>query len=202
MVLHALRLKGFAGTAAVAETAGVSEAEAAEVLEAAKAEAQVIHRDGRISGWSLTPAGRQRHAALLAAELEAGGYRDLVHEGYKRFLEINGDLLGVCTDWQMRPGPDGQPAHNDHGDAEYDSKVIARLRQIDDGVQPVCSKLEGGAERFSGYGPRLSTAIDKVEAGDTDWFTKPMIDSYHTVWFELHEDLLCTLGIERSKEAH
>jgi hypothetical protein len=27
-----------------------------------------------------------------------------------------------------------------------------------------------------------------------------MIDSYHTVWFELHEDLLSTLGIERSKE--
>jgi hypothetical protein len=28
-----------------------------------------------------------------------------------------------------------------------------------------------------------------------------MIDSYHTVWFQLHEDLLNTLGIERSKEA-
>jgi hypothetical protein len=27
-----------------------------------------------------------------------------------------------------------------------------------------------------------------------------MIASYHTVWFELHEDLLCTLGIERSSE--
>ena len=27
-----------------------------------------------------------------------------------------------------------------------------------------------------------------------------MIDSYHTVWFELHEDLLATLGIERSSE--
>jgi hypothetical protein len=27
-----------------------------------------------------------------------------------------------------------------------------------------------------------------------------MIASYHTVWFELHEDLLATLGIERSSE--
>ena len=26
-----------------------------------------------------------------------------------------------------------------------------------------------------------------------------MIDSYHTVWFELHEDLLATLGIERDR---
>jgi hypothetical protein len=28
-----------------------------------------------------------------------------------------------------------------------------------------------------------------------------MIDSYHTVWFQLHEDLLNTLGIDRSTEA-
>ncbi|MDQ1375434.1 MAG: hypothetical protein QOJ09_2772, partial [Actinomycetota bacterium] len=28
----------------------------------------------------------------------------------------------------------------------------------------------------------------------------PLIDSYHTVWFELHEDLLSTLGIERGSE--
>jgi hypothetical protein len=27
-----------------------------------------------------------------------------------------------------------------------------------------------------------------------------MIDSYHTVWFELHEDLLATLGRQRSQE--
>jgi hypothetical protein len=27
-----------------------------------------------------------------------------------------------------------------------------------------------------------------------------VIDSYHTVWFELHEDLLSTLGIERASE--
>jgi hypothetical protein len=27
-----------------------------------------------------------------------------------------------------------------------------------------------------------------------------MIASYHTVWFEMHEDLLSTLGIERGSE--
>jgi hypothetical protein len=27
-----------------------------------------------------------------------------------------------------------------------------------------------------------------------------MIESYHTVWFELHEDLLATLGIQRAGE--
>ena len=43
-------------------------------------------------------------------------------------------------------------------------------------------------------------AILGVEAGDHQWFTRPLIDSYHTVWFELHEDLLSTLGKERASE--
>ena len=30
--------------------------------------------------------------------------------------------------------------------------------------------------------------------------TKPVIESYHTVWFELHEDLLVTLGLDRAAE--
>jgi hypothetical protein len=42
--------------------------------------------------------------------------------------------------------------------------------------------------------------MEQIRAGDTDWFTKPMIPSYHTVWFEMHEDLLSTLGIERGSE--
>jgi len=27
-----------------------------------------------------------------------------------------------------------------------------------------------------------------------------MVDSYHRAWFELHENLLATLGIERARE--
>jgi hypothetical protein len=39
-----------------------------------------------------------------------------------------------------------------------------------------------------------------VRAGDKEWFTGPLVDSYHTVWFELHEDLMATLGLERATE--
>ena len=42
--------------------------------------------------------------------------------------------------------------------------------------------------------------MDEVRRGHGEWFDKPLIDSYHTVWFELHEDLLATLGLERSTE--
>ena len=100
----------------------------------------------------------------------------------------------------MRKGPDGAQVLNDHADPDYDAGVVKRLRAIDDAVQPVCADLADALDRFAHYGPRLAHAIDRLEDGDLDYATKPMIDSYHTVWFELHEDLLATLGIERSKE--
>ena len=47
---------------------------------------------------------------------------------------------------------------------------------------------------------RCALAMARVAAGEHDFFTKPIIDSFHTVWFELHEDLLTSLGLERSQE--
>lgn len=199
LVLHALRLKGFADTDVVAAHAGVALADVAGHLEKFAAGGLAVRREGRITGWSLTPQGRKHHHELMGGEVDAAACRDLVHDAYRDFLAINNDMLTVCTDWQMRT-VDGEPVINDHGDAVYDKDVISRLRGVDDRVQPVCVQLAGALERFAGYGGRLTSALEKVEAGDTEWFTKPVIDSYHTVWFELHEDLLCTLGIERSKE--
>jgi hypothetical protein len=48
---------------------------------------------------------------------------------------------------------------------------------------------------------RLNAALDRISAGDNDYVSGVRVDSYHTVWFELHEDLLATLGIERGHEA-
>ena len=36
--------------------------------------------------------------------------------------------------------------------------------------------------------------------GEPAWVTRPRVDSCHTVWMELHEDLLATLGIDRGDE--
>ena len=67
-------------------------------------------------------------------------------------------------------------------------------------MQPIADDLAASLSRFARYAPRLSNAVDRVRTGEVDWFTKPVLDSYHTVWFELHEDLLATLGIERGEE--
>ena len=195
LVLHALRLKGFADTPVVAALTRLDEAEAAKHLEAASNEGQATRRDGRISGWALTPDGRARHAVLIKEELEGSGTKPAIEDGYRRFLEFNNELLSVCTDWQLKEG-----ALNDHTDAAYDESIIGRLDYVDQQVQPVTRDLGGALERFGQYGSRFTLALDKVKKGERDWFAKPMIDSYHTIWFELHEDLLATLGIERSKE--
>jgi hypothetical protein len=199
LVLHGLRLKGFAEPAAVAEVVDVPEPEAKSVLDQLVAERLATYRDGRLSGFTLTPGGRAEHTRLLAAELDEHGVRDAIHAAYRRFLGFNGDLLEVCTAWQLRD-VDGESAINDHTDQAYDAQVVSQLAAVHDKVHPVCEELAGSLARYAQYGPRLRTALERVQAGERDWFTRPMIASYHTIWFELHEDLLATLGIERGQE--
>jgi len=199
LVLHGLRLKGFAEAEAVANIVGLDTDEVDAVLKELAAGELVLRRDGRISGWALTPGGRERHAALIGPDLQEAGAREVVEEAYRRFLAVNTDLLAVCTAWQLRD-VGGEQQVNDHTDADYDRQVIERLVAVHDHVRPVTADLREAMARFGRYGTRLREAVEKVVGGEHDWFTKPMIDSYHTVWFELHEDLLVTLGIERSAE--
>lgn len=199
LALHGLRLKGFAEADAVAAAFGVDAGDVEAELKALADDGLVGRRDGRISGWSLTPDGRAAHAAEVAAELEASGARDAVHGAYRRFLDVNGDMLAVCTDWQLRLA-DGAQQVNDHSDAAYDDAVVQRLVGIHERVRPAVGDLGATLERFGRYGDRLANALEKILAGQPEWFTKPVIDSYHSVWFELHEDLLATLGIERAHE--
>lgn len=201
LTLHSLRLKGFIDAAEAAELAGLTPEVVDPLLATFAEQGLVIHREGRVSGWQLTADGRAKGEELLAAELDGAGVRDAVAAAYKRFLESNQSFLSICTDWQVRD-IDGEQALNDHTDAAYDAGVIDALAATDVSVQPIVADLAAALDRFSSYGPRFADRLAKVKSGDTDWFTKPMIDSYHTVWFELHENLLATLGIERAKEGH
>jgi hypothetical protein len=204
LVLHGLRLKSFATEAALVELVGLRAGEVAPRLERFRDAGWVRHREGAITGWMLTPQGRVEEHRFMADELDhaggAGG-RAAIESPYRRFLTLNQALLQCCTDWQLRPVDGvGAPEPNDHLDPAYDGKVVAALRAIDAEVQPICDELACRLSRFGRYGTRFTTALERTAAGDADWFTRPMIDSYHTVWFELHEDLLATLGIDRAAE--
>lgn len=198
-MLHALRLKGFADAATLAGSLSSAEDDIDAVLRALESAGLVLYREGRLTGFALTAAGRERHHQEVARELSAAGVKARLDDVYRRFLPLNRELLTVCTDWQMRR-VGGRNVLNDHADAAYDRDVLARLETVHRLAAPLCSELGEVLSRYAGYRRRLSNALDRVRAGEYDWFTKPVIDSYHTVWFELHEDLLSTLGIERSKE--
>jgi len=196
LVLHGLRLGAFKPADAVAELVQLPVEVVVAELAAAEAAGLAVYRDGRLSGWSLTPTGRAEGERRLAAELDATSARAEVDACYRLFLACNGPMLALCTDWQLR----GPETVNDHSDADYDAAVLARLDVIDDQIQPVCARLGAVLDRFARYGPRLRHARQRLAAGELEWFTRPTIASYHTVWFELHEDLLATLGIDRATE--
>lgn len=201
LALHGLRLKGFADISVIAGLYGLDESAVDEALAKASEAEHAMFRDGRRTGWALKPAGRAENERLLAAELDDLGVRPLLQSAYERFLSENGTMLEVCTRWQVKD-QDAQLL-NDHTDPAYDEKVIAELAELDAHVQPICAELSGALDRFSVYAPRFSSALEKLWAGDLEWFTKPIMESYHTVWFELHEDLLASLGIDRaSEQAH
>jgi hypothetical protein len=143
----------------------------------------------------ITPEGRATHATwarcIVGSDTEA-----TMRRAYERFLPLNAEFLRVCNDWQvLRTG-----APNDHSDVEYDWAVIDRLRVLHERSSPVTRAMATAMARFATHRTRLRAALAQVEAGANEWFTSPRIDSYHTVWMQLHEDLLLALGIDRTDE--
>lgn len=197
LVLHALRIKGLAEADAVVTMMGTDPEPTGDELIALEDQDLVSYRHGRMPGYKLTPEGRVLGERLLREELDQTGTRPTIETAYQDFLTQNDELLDVCTAWQLRP-VDGEQQPNDHCDADYDRGVVDRLAAVHDAVEPVLTTLGETLARFGGHRVRLRTALDHVRAGEHDWFTKPMFPSYHSTWFELHEDLLATLGTERA----
>jgi hypothetical protein len=195
LAVHALAVKKSGSAAAVAELLGLD----AEVVEHALAAAI---GQGRVAGargiYMVTAAGREWLASgypVRYAGLRADASTDAA---YARFERINRELLAAFTDWQSIPSAGGRIL-NDHSDAEYDAKVIDRLGALHDRADRVFDALAAFEPRLARYRDRLDGASDRVLSGEFDYVSGVKVDSYHTVWFELHEDLLRLLG--RSREA-
>lgn len=66
-------------------------------------------------------------------------------------------------------------------------------------VEPILARLSAKLPRLAVYSRKLLSALEKAEDGDHEWVSDIRRDSYHTVWFELHEDLLRIMGQEREE---
>ncbi len=193
LVLHAVRLLGFADTQAIARRFELQGVE--DDLKDAEARGWATYSSfAGTSGWSLTEAGRTENERLLKAELTDV---DAIRKVHADFLPLNTLLQQACTDWQLRP-TDGDPlAANDHSDVAWDAGVLHELKVIDGALGGINQRLTQVLPRFSGYDRRFSHALARATAGETAWVDRSDVDSCHRVWFELHEDLLATLNLHR-----
>lgn len=193
LVLHAVRLLGFADTQAIAQRFDLPEP--TSVLKDAEARGWATYSSfAGTSGWSLTEAGRAENERLLKAELTDP---EPIRKVYDEFLPLNGMLQQACTDWQLRPMNGDPLAANDHTDAAWDAGVLHELKVIDGALGTITRRLTDVLPRFAGYDLRFSHALAKATAGETAWVDRSDVDSCHRVWFELHEDLLATLNLRR-----
>ncbi len=198
LALHAVRLLGMADDEEVASRFTLDPAVAAELLldfQAVGWVTRVQFADSR--GWALTSAGRAENQRRLAEELDATGLRPAVEAAYRDFLPQNERLLRAATDWQLRPSRTDPLAANDHSDPGWDQRVLGQLSGLSKDLRGVVRTLGDRLTRFDGYDERFTAALERVRGGDLTWVNRPKVDSCHTVWMQLHEDLLATLGLER-----
>ncbi|CAN0467215.1 unnamed protein product [Phaeothamnion confervicola] len=194
-VMHGVAIRKHGDAKAVAALAGLAVTKVENVLVGAVAAGRVLEVDGK---YMLTPCGQM----MLAGEYSR------FHDGLRanpdfaaacqRFEVINKDLKQLITDWQtMEVG--GRRVANDHSDKDYDQRVIGRLGSLHERFEPIMKKLCAGEARLKIYSDKLAAALEKAEHGELAWVSDAKLDSYHTVWFELHEDLLRILGRVREE---
>ena len=195
-LLMALRVQGVAPAERVAAAMDRHSEATTARLAALCADELAVERTGRVAGYSLTKDGSEALSRLLGAEGLCA--HDALTECYERFLGLNKRVLEVSSDWQVRR--DGRvEVANDHSDPDYDGCVIDQLAELHDAARVCLSKITACAPRFAPYKARLDRCVERLFEGDRSAFTLPLAESYHTVWFELHQDLLLTLGLEREE---
>jgi hypothetical protein len=201
LALHGPRVLGFASASRIGARFGVDRAVVDEALLDFEARGWVQQsRFAGSSGWSLTETGRLENERRLSRELDDAGARDTVTAVHTEFVPLNRRFAKACTDWQIRPTRVDRLAFNDHTDWVWDERVMEVLGSIGIAVQGLDTRLTERLARFGGYADRYSSALARVDAGERRWVDAPEVDSCHTVWIQLHEDLLATLGRQRGSD--
>jgi len=195
LVMHGLAVKKHGTPEAIAGIIGldVNEVKAAiaRLVEAKRA----VEVQGK---YALTPPARmalESDYSRLYADLRANPQFKAGYDGFER---INGALKQLITDWQtVTVG--GERIPNDHGDKDYDRKIIDRLGDLHERAETVLDQIAGALPRIRIYREKLLVALEKAEDGAIAWVSDAKIESYHTLWFELHEDLLRLMGRAREE---
>lgn len=195
LVLHAAAIKRHAPASAIAGLACLSVAEAQAELDAAVATGRAMEAKGAYALMPLAGIALQARYAREFSDLRANDGFRAAYDGFER---INRTLKQIITDWQTLD-VGGRKIANDHSDKAHDDDVIDRLGGLHEQAEPILKRLAQGLPRLRYYGDKLLAALEAAEDGDHEWVSDIRRDSYHTVWFELHEELLRIMGCEREE---
>ena len=141
-------------------------------------------------GYALTPDGRGWvHEQLL---LEAAEVGDRLEPVWPQFLDLNLRFKMIVTESQQSEirGPD-------HEKWPWLVESVTTLHQD---FRPIVETVASVARRLAGYGERFDKAFAALADGDHSMLASPLKDSYHTVWFEYHEELIALSGRNRADE--
>ena len=191
LVLHTVRVLGFADAARVAARLGLSGTTVDDHLLDAQAFGWVSRSAfSDVAGWSVTEAGKAVAERLVAAELDASGARDEIAEAYSAgFLPLNHDVAVACSAWQLTElGIGDEP--------KTLAQIVDALSGPADALAVLESLLAVHLPRLAGYHGRFAAAL-RLAPDDPSWINGTDRDSCHRTWFELHEDLIGTLGLAR-----
>jgi len=195
LILHAAAIKRHAPLSAIAHLAGLSEEQAQGIVAQAVATGRMVEARG---AYALTPLAG---VALTARYRRHFGYlrEDAAFvAAYEGFERINRTLKQIITDWQTLD-VGGAKVANDHSNKAHDEAVIDRLGALHEQAEPILGRLSAGLPRLKYYAEKLLAALEASEDGDHEWVSDIRRDSYHTAWFELHEELLRIMGREREE---
>ncbi len=181
-----VQLKGLCNAERAAAALGASPAAVEQAFEEHAETFRVIPR-----GAALTPEGRawvQEQLAAERAEIDSGG----LNSCYERFLPLNDRFKRLVTGWQST-------AAEGFNDDEW-SSLLESMQALHGDFRPLVEDTATKVPRLARYGPRFDHALEAMRDGDDSMLAAPLKDSYHTVWFEYHEELIALCGRNRAEE--
>jgi hypothetical protein len=191
--LHGLAILRTATPADVARRMAMDVTETEAMLTLAVTHGRVVCAGDRLV---LAPLARMALAADYSRTCAALRANPAFGEAVSRFEVVNRDLKALMTDWQTRTVA-GVTLANDHADTAHDQRIIDRLGRFHDRVTPLLDQFAVLVPRLVVYRDGLLAALESSEDGDIAFVSDVGCESYHTLWFDLHEELLRLSGTER-----
>ncbi len=197
-ILLALKLGGRLSAAELVLRRGLLRRDVDDVVGRLTAEALVeagVPPDG-LERYRLTAQGESRADEFVARERAVVG--SLIEALLAAFDVSNAALKDLLRRWQLRPEGSALVV-NDHTDARYDERLLRELGALLSRAAPWLDRIAARRPRYARYRERLAGAADRAGRGETDYVSGLSVDSVHSIWWQLHADLLAMSGRERSE---